>query len=49
MSNAERRAPGTLIGLDLTVPNAEGVRDFYASVIGWDVEPFDLERTAITS
>lgn len=42
MSNAERRAPGTLIGLDLTVPNAEGVRDFYASVIGWDVEPFDL-------
>ena len=42
MGNGEKRAPGTLIGLDLTVPNADSLRDFYASVIGWEVEPFDL-------
>jgi hypothetical protein len=29
---------GTLIGLDLTVPNAPQVRDFYAAVIGWGVQ-----------
>jgi predicted enzyme related to lactoylglutathione lyase len=42
MGNGEKRAPGTLIGLDLTVQDAATVRDFYASVIGWEVEPFDL-------
>ncbi|MFI0355842.1 VOC family protein [Actinomadura sp. 9N407] len=29
---------GSLIGLDLTVPNAPQVRDFYAAVIGWGVQ-----------
>jgi predicted enzyme related to lactoylglutathione lyase len=42
MGDGEKRAPGTLIGLDLTVPDADSVRDFYASVIGWEIEPFDL-------
>lgn len=42
MGDGEPRAPGTLIGLDLTVVDADGLRDFYASVIGWEVEPFDL-------
>jgi predicted enzyme related to lactoylglutathione lyase len=32
---------GTLIGFDLTVPNAEAVRDFYASVVGWQPEGAD--------
>lgn len=43
MGHGETRAPGTLIGLALTVQDADSVRDFYASVIGWEVEPFDHE------
>ncbi len=41
---AENQAPeiGTRIGFDLTVPNAEEVRDFYASVLGWTVEPLSM-------
>jgi predicted enzyme related to lactoylglutathione lyase len=42
MGNGAKRVPGTLIGLDLTVQDADTVRDFYASVIGWEVEPFAL-------
>lgn len=33
---------GTIGWLDLTVPNAEKVRDFYASVVGWTHDPFDM-------
>lgn len=36
MSTALPSAIGTLLWIDLTVPNAETVRDFYASVIGWE-------------
>lgn len=28
--------------LDLTVPNAEQVRDFYSSVVGWKPEPVSM-------
>lgn len=31
---------GTIGGFDLTVPNAESIRDFYAAVVGWTSEPF---------
>jgi hypothetical protein len=34
--------PGTIGWHDLTVPDAEIVRDFYASVIGWTFEPVDM-------
>jgi predicted enzyme related to lactoylglutathione lyase len=27
---------------DLTVPNAEAIRDFYAVVVGWRPEPVDM-------
>jgi predicted enzyme related to lactoylglutathione lyase len=30
------------VHLDLTVPNADEVRDFYAAVIGWRPEPLDM-------
>jgi len=33
---------GTIVGLDLTVADAPGVRDFYASVIGWAPEPLNM-------
>jgi predicted enzyme related to lactoylglutathione lyase len=32
---SEKPAPGTLAWTDLTVPNAEEIRDFYAEVVGW--------------
>jgi predicted enzyme related to lactoylglutathione lyase len=28
--------------LDMTVPDADGVRDFYADVCGWTAEPTDM-------
>jgi predicted enzyme related to lactoylglutathione lyase len=31
--------PGTITWQDLTVPNAESLRDFYAAVVGWTPEP----------
>lgn len=34
--------PGTLIGFDLTVQDAESIRDFYASVVGWKPVPFPM-------
>lgn len=42
MSEAPKAVPGTIAGLDLTVPDAAGVRDFYASVIGWNVVEVDM-------
>jgi hypothetical protein len=43
MSDEEGAAPGTIIGLDLTVPDAAPIRDFYAAVVGWEIEPFDMD------
>ena len=37
---------GTIAWFDLTVPNAEQVRDFYAAVAGWRPEPVDMKGYA---
>lgn len=42
VSEAQKQTPGTIIGFDLTVPDAEAIRDFYAAVVGWRSEPFDM-------
>jgi predicted enzyme related to lactoylglutathione lyase len=34
--------PGSIGWLDLTVPDAPRVRDFYAAVAGWRAEPVDM-------
>lgn len=34
--------PGAIVWTDLTVPQAELVRDFYGSVIGWSHEPVSM-------
>jgi len=34
--------PGTIGWIDLTVSDAEGVRDFYAAVAGWRHEAVDM-------
>jgi predicted enzyme related to lactoylglutathione lyase len=36
------KPPGSVIGFDLTVPDADGIRDFYAAVIGWSHGGFDM-------
>ncbi|WP_018222335.1 VOC family protein [Salinispora pacifica] len=33
---------GTIAGFDLTVQNADGIRDFYADVAGWKPEPLSM-------
>lgn len=33
---------GSIGWLDLTVDDADGVRDFYARVVGWESEPLDM-------
>lgn len=34
--------PGHANWLDLTVPDAERVRDFYAAVVGWTFQPVEM-------
>jgi uncharacterized protein len=42
VSTSQTPAVGTIAGFDLTVPDAESVRDFYAAVVGWQPEPFNM-------
>lgn len=42
MSDDAKPVMGTIGWTDLTVPNAEEVRDFYAEVVGWKPEPVDM-------
>jgi len=35
-------AVGSVAWRDLTVSNAEAVRDFYARVVGWGIAPLDM-------
>lgn len=42
MTQQDRKPVGTIVGFDLTVPEADTVRDFYAAVIGWSPAPFDM-------
>lgn len=34
---------GSLGWTDLTVPDAERIRDFYQAVVGWRAEPVDMD------
>ncbi|MEJ7838111.1 MAG: VOC family protein [Thermomicrobiales bacterium] len=42
MSDEMTMVPGKLVGFDLTVPDADGIRDFYKAVIGWDSAGMDM-------
>ena len=42
MSENKIPAVGTIGWFDLTVENAEGVRDFYQAVAGWNHEPVNM-------
>lgn len=38
----DKSAVGGIVWHDLTVANAEQVRDFYAQVVGWEPEPVSM-------
>ena len=38
MADSPALKPGTIPHIDITIPNAEEVRDFYHSVVGWEVK-----------
>jgi predicted enzyme related to lactoylglutathione lyase len=40
--SGKRHAIGTVGWIDLTVPNADSVRDFYKAVVGWKAEGLDM-------
>lgn len=42
MSDSERPEVGAVGWFDLTVPEAEKIRDFYSAVTGWRSEPVDM-------
>lgn len=42
MSDPSRPAAGTIVWTDLTVDDAPRLRDFYASVIGWESRPEEM-------
>ncbi|MBZ5725259.1 MAG: VOC family protein [Acidobacteriia bacterium] len=43
MANESTPRPGEIGWIDLTVPNAEAVRDFYLDVTGWTPAPVDMD------
>ena len=42
MSDHSTPASGTLAWHDLTVDDADGLRDFYAAVVGWEPSPVQV-------
>lgn len=42
MSSPEKSVPGAIVWFDLTVPQADAVRDFYSAVVGWQAQPVDM-------
>ena len=44
--STQAEAPATVAWTDLTVPDAERIRDYYAAVVGWSFEPHDMGEYA---
>lgn len=42
MSEEQNPIPGQIIWIDLTIPDAEPVRDFYSQLVGWQPQPVDM-------
>ena len=42
--SAEKPEVGTVGWVDLTVPDAEKLRDFYTAVVGWKAQGLDMGR-----
>ncbi len=39
---SDSKGVGAIAWTDLTVPNAEGLKDFYRQVVGWSSEPVSM-------
>lgn len=46
MSESPQQGPGAIVWADLTVPDAEKLRDFYSAVVDWRSEDVDMEGYA---
>lgn len=46
MSETSEAGAGRILWHDLTVEDAEGVRDFYRDVVGWSAEPVEMDGYA---
>ena len=44
MSNKEKPEVGSITWFDLTVPDAEKVKDFYSKVVGWKTLPVSMDN-----
>ena len=44
MSESESPKVGTIVWRDLTVDDAEDIRDFYRAVVGWHAEPVEMDN-----
>lgn len=42
MTEQPQAKPGQIVWVDLTIPNADQVRDFYSQLIGWQPSPVDM-------
>lgn len=42
MSESDRHEIGSIIWTDLSVPNAEEVKDFYREVVGWEANDYPM-------
>ena len=42
MSDDKKPSVGSIAWTDLTVPNAEAIRDFYKHVVGWESSPISM-------
>jgi len=42
MSDAKPEV-GTIVWRDITVADAEGLREFYRAVVGWEVKPVEMD------
>ncbi|MFW5947166.1 MAG: hypothetical protein ACOCUW_01630 [Gemmatimonadota bacterium] len=40
--SGSKSGPGSIAWIDLTVADAPGIRDFYASVVGWTPSPVPM-------
>jgi predicted enzyme related to lactoylglutathione lyase len=43
MSNKSGTEIGSIVWADLTIENAEKIRDFYSQVVGWQFSPVSME------
>jgi uncharacterized protein len=41
-STSKKKGIGTIAWRDLTVNNAEDIKDFYCNVVGWEASPHDM-------